>query len=261
MSLQYRQGGTRYRNRAVYTYRRVGRAPSRRRRDQRNHLFYPSSRITPAMRPTSRRVGTIKGKPFPMKLNTKLTVLERKGLVSALTPTFSYVYRPSSYFDFDPGVGGQTFGGYGTLSTIYDRYRVLAFKYICTFCNLESDSITITCEALADSSTPPSGTAVDYTEHAIESGDYAKWTTLDAKGGTGAKKTISGFIRVQSVWGTPEVKTDAGWAGIAGGNPSANTWLRITAYRNNGIALTNGVQMTMSLTSLGYWDEKNDLVS
>jgi len=222
--------------------------------------YVPTSYLSrKANRPT-RRQGMIKGSPFPQKLNTTLTVLERNGLISALTPAFSKVYRPTSYFDFDPAVGGQTFGGYGVLAQIYDRYRVLAFKVDITFINLESDSVTCTIEAIGDAVQPPSGTATDYTEYAIESSNFFRKVILGPTS-SAPKAQVSMFTKCLAVWGTPEVSTDAAFAAAAGTSPQSNTWLRISAYRNNGVALTVGVQYVMKLTSYGYWDEKIDLIA
>lgn len=210
---------------------------------------------------STRRQGIVRGHPFPQKLRTQLTVLERNGLASGVTAGQAIIYRPTSYFDFDPAVGGQTFGGYGVLANIYDRYRVLAFRYIITFINLEAYSVTVTTEAIADTSTPGSGTTVDYTEFAIEAANYARSTQLAPNGSGGSMKTLSMLVKTRSVWGTPEVFTDAAYAANAGANPAANTWLRVAAYMNNGQPLAIGVQFTMKLTSYGYWDEKNDLIS
>lgn len=196
--------------------------------------------------------------PFPPKMRTRLTINYVSGLTSAVTAVNSVVYRPTSYFDFDPAVGGPSFGGYTQYAAMYNRYRVLAFKYSVHFTNLEADTVIVSCQALTDAiggGTPPTGTATDYTEPAIENNAMlSRWTTL---GPTAAspQRTLKGFIKSKTVWSTPEVYNDASWAANAGASPVANTWLRIAARRANGSALSTGIQFVLKVTSYGYWDQ------
>lgn len=243
----------------------LGRFPKRRifggRKVRRSRRVYRPHGVMATQRPLStRRTGTVRGTPFPQKLRTRLTALDREGLISASTAVHSRVYRPTSYFDFDPAVGGQTFGGYNNLASLYDRYRVLAWRAVVTFTNLETTSVTVSLEAIADTSTPGSGTATDYTEYAVESGNWSKYCTLAPNGSGGSTKTLTLYANCYKIWGTPEVYNDSIFAANAGASPSANTWLRIAGYKNDLSSMATGVQFTMKLTSFGYWDEKNDLV-
>lgn len=208
---------------------------------------------------SSRNVGIMSAYPFPQKMYTTLQIVEHNGLISGLTSVASLVYRPTSYFDFYPAVGGPSFGGYATYAGMYDRYRVLAFKYKCTFTNLEADSITVSVQAIADTSTPSSGTAADFTESAIEN-IYGKYTTLGPVTANPVR-TISGYVNCTRLWGTPEVRNDTVWAATTSSSPTANSWLRIAALRNNGATLATGVQFTLVVKSYGVWDERIDKTS
>lgn len=223
-------------------------------------VWAPRSRTRGRPIVNTKAVGNIRGHPFPNKLRTGLTILHRNGLISALTATNSVVFRPTSYFDFDPAVGGPSFGGYTQLALIYDRYRVLAFKVVIDWVNLETDGVTVSAEAIADSTTPPTGTATDYTEHAIESANWSRNMTLGPVSAN-PKGRMKMFVKTTKVWGSPDPATDSAFAANAGSSPAANTFLRLAAYRNNGNNLATGVQFTIKCKSYGYWDEKNDLVA
>lgn len=187
-------------------------------------------------------------------MRTKLKVLQNVGLISALTSSHALVYRPTSYFDVDPAVGGASFAGYTFYSGAYGRYRVTSFKYRATFVNLEATAAIVSCQAIASSATPATGTAVDYTEYAVEN-DYGKYAVC-APTTSSPEKVITGYIDCQKLWGTPEVKTDNDWAGAVGGSPAVNSWLRIAAHMANNANMTTGVQVILEIESYGYWDEK-----
>lgn len=203
----------------------------------------------------NKNVATLYTYPFPAKIKTKLKVLQNIGLISALTSSSALVYRPSSYFDVDPAVGGASFAGYTFYASQYGRYRVTAFKYKASFVNLESTSVLVSCHAIPDDGTPASGTATDFTEYAVEN-DWAHYAVCPPTTST-PEKVLTGYVDCQKLWGTPETKTDAAWAGSTGGNPSANSWLRIAAHMANNNNLTVGVQCILEIESYGYWDMKN----
>lgn len=201
-------------------------------------------------------VATMYTYPLPQKMNTRLKViLNNLGLISALTSSSSLVYRPTSYFDVDPAVGGPSFAGYTFYASVYGAYRVLAFKYKATFLNLETDGVLVSCQAIASSATPGSGTATDYTEPAIEN-DYGKYALVGPTAAT-PEKVITGYVNCTKLWGRPEAKTAPEWAGSTGSNPTVNSWLRIAAKRINGGNLATGCQCVLEIESYGYWDTKN----
>lgn len=232
------------------------RIPYKSKKKVRNMRTTGPRRIVPR---NNRNVNFMRSWPFPQRLFTQLAIVEHNGLISALTGVASLVYRPTSYFDFYPAVGGPSYGGYSTYAAMYDRYRVLAFKYTCIFTNLEADSVTVSCQAIADTSTPPSGTATDYTENAIEN-IYGKFRVLSPTA-SNPTQVIKGYVNCSKLWGTPETKTDTNWASTSGSNPTANSWLRVAALRNNGAALATGVQFLLRVKSYGYWDERIDKTS
>lgn len=200
-------------------------------------------------------VATLYAYPIPDKIRTRLKVLINVGLTSALTSSSALIYRPTSYFDVDPALGGASFAGYTYFASAYSRYRVTSFKYKATFVNLESVAVVVGCQAIGQTATPNSGTASNFTEYAVEN----EWGQYSICGPTTSqpKEVITGYVDCQKVWGTPEVKTAPEWAATAGGNPVANTWLRIAANMPNGANLTNGVQCVLEFESFGYWMEKN----
>lgn len=202
----------------------------------------------------SRNVATIMTFPLPPKMRTKLKLIQSTGLISSLTSSHSLVFRPTSYFDVDPLVGGSSFAGYTFYSSVYGRYRVTSFKYKATFMNLEATGVIVGCQAIASSSTPVTGTAVDQTEYAAEN-DYGQIAVCAPTTST-PEKVLTGYVDCQKIWGTPEVLTDNDWAGATGGSPPVNTWLRISAHMANNAAMTIGVQLILELESYGYWDQK-----
>lgn len=206
----------------------------------------------------NRAVTTVMQYPFPPKMRTRLTINVVNGLLSALTAVNSIVYRPTSYFDIDPALGGPSYGGYTQYAAMYNRYRVLAFKYTIRWTNLESDTVIVSAQALTDASgggAPPSGTAADYTEPAIENNaQLSRWTTLGPVAAS-PQRVLKGFVKAKTVWATPEVYTGTEWASNTGTSPVANTWLRLAARRANNAAMTTGVQFIMKITAYGYWDQ------
>lgn len=214
------------------------------------------ARTTPKTKTRSNRnVTTISTFPLPQKLRTKLRIIHSTGLISALTASSALVFRPTSYFDFDPAVGGPSFAGYTFYSSAYGRYRVTSFRYKATFVNLEATSAIVGCQAIADSSTPSSGTAVDFTEFASEN-DYGQ-IAVCAPTTSSPEKVLTGYVDCKKLWGTPEALTDNDWSGATGVSPSVNSWLRISAHMANNAAMTIGVQAILEVESFGYWDMKD----
>lgn len=200
----------------------------------------------------NRAVATIRANPFPQKMRTTLAITHRTGLISALTSSHAEVIAPSSYFDIVPTVGGPSFGGFGTYAAMYSRYRVLAFRYKIDFMNLEPDAVIVTAQSIASSTTPVTGTAVDWTETAMEN-VYGQYRVLGSVTGNG-RATMKGFVNIAKLWGTPEVYTDNDWSGTSGTSPAVNSWLRVAAHKANNAAMTIGVQVIIQLKSYGYWD-------
>lgn len=198
---------------------------------------------------------TLYAYPIPDKIRTRLKVLQNIGLISALTSSSALVYRPTSYFDVDPAIGGASFAGYTYFASAYNRYRVTGFKYKATFVNLESTSVLVGCQAIGQVAQPNSGTAADYTEYAVEN----EWGQYRVCGPTTAqpKEIIEGWVDCVKLWGTPEARTSAPWASNIGTSPAANSWLRISAHSANNANLTIGVQCILEIESYGYWMEKN----
>jgi len=192
--------------------------------------------------------------PLPQKIITKLKVLQNVGLISALTSSNALVFRPTSYFDVDPLVGGASFAGYTHYAGVYARYRVYAFRYKATFINLEATGAIVGCQAIPAVTTPATGTATDQTEFASEN-EYGQ-IAVCAPTASSPEKVLTGFVRTKDLWGTPEALTDNDWAGAVGGSPAANSWLRISAHMANNAAMTIGVQVILEIESYGYWDQK-----
>jgi len=203
---------------------------------------------------SNKNVSTINSYPLPMKMNTKLRVLQNVGLISALTSSNALVYRPTSYFDVDPAVGGASFAGYSFYASVYARYRVTGFKYKVTFVNLEATAAIVSCQAIPAVATPATGTATDQTEFAAEN-EYGQ-IAVCAPTTSSPEKVLTGYINCKKLWGTPETLTDNDWAGAVGASPAANSWLRIAAHMANNAAMTIGVQVIMEIESYGYWDQK-----
>jgi len=202
---------------------------------------------------------TVLSYPMPQRCNTQLIVTVNDGLISSITSSHALVYRPTSYFDVDPAVGGGSFAGYAFFAGMYSRYRVTGFSYECTFTNLQAQSVMVGCQAIPSSTTPATGTAVDNTEPADEN-EYGVTAILAPTSAT-PTRTLRGYVNCQKLWGTPEVKTDNDWSAAVGTSPSVNSWLRISAHMLNNASMTVGVQFHLKIKSYGYWDQKNpDLV-
>jgi len=212
------------------------------------------------VRKNTSNVATLMSYPMPQKCRTQLKFREDIGLISALTSSSSSVFRPTSYFDADPVIGGGTFSGYTFFASMYGRYRVTSFSYKATFVNLENTSVIVSCQAIASGLTPGSGTATDYTEAAVEN-DYGQYE-ICAPAASSPKQVITGYVDCVKLWGTPEAKTAEGWGSQTGTSPGANSWLRVAAHMANNLPMTVGVQCILELQSYGYWDEKvADVVS
>jgi len=202
---------------------------------------------------------TVMSYPMPQKCSTQLTISFSDGLISALTSSHALVYRPTSYFDVDPVVGGGSYAGYAFFAGMYSRYRVTGFAYEVTFTNLQAQSVMVGCQGIPSVTTPNVGTATDYTEMAAEN-EFGTSTILAPTSAT-PTRTLKGYINTTRLWGTPEVKTDNDWAGAVGASPAANSWLRISAHMLNNAAMTIGVQFHVKIKAYGYWDQKNpDLI-
>lgn len=194
--------------------------------------------------------------PMPMRANTQLVFNDTNGLISALTAVNAKVYQPSSYFDPDPDVASTSdYGGFTFFSSMYSRYRVLAFKYTVIWTNLEATAVRVSCQAIPASVTPTEGTATDWTEPAIEN-PYGKYFVLSPTAASPTKK-LSGYVNCTKLWGTPEARYDTGWAGTATTSPGVNSFLRLAAYKLDGSALSVGVQFNIRVKAYGYWDQKN----
>lgn len=220
-------------------------------------VYNGKKRMYRKYKPNIRNTVTIHAHPIPQKMFTQLVCVTSNGLIDALLSFNSKVYRPTSYFDLDPDVGGPTFGGYNTFAAIYSRYRVLAFKYTIAWVNLQSDGVLVSAQAIPSTATPSE--LSEATEPAIEN-EYGQWRLL---GPTAAGNPVymKGYVNCTKIWGTPEVKTESAWAGSVGGSPSANTWLRLGATRINNSAISTGVQFTLRIKSYGYWDQRTDLTT
>jgi hypothetical protein len=191
--------------------------------------------------------------PFPHKMWTVLRCYTVNGLIDAVFSINSKVYRPSSYFDIDPDVGGPSYGGYATFAAMYGRYRVLYYDYEIKWCNLQSDGVVVGCYPIASTSTPSESIANANPETAEEN-SMGKTHLL---GPVSAEPTfvMKGRVDAETLWGTHEVATDALWAADIGTSPTQNSWLMLTAERINGTSLALGAQYALTLTAHGYWEE------
>jgi len=138
---------------------------------KRQPAFYGKYPTAKRQKKNNSNVVTLMSYPMPQKCRTQLHFLAYPGLISALTDSHSLVYRPTSYYDVDPAVGGGSYAGYTFFASQYGRYRVTGFRYRVTFINLETTAVAVGCQAIASQATPASGTAADYVEAASEN-DY-----------------------------------------------------------------------------------------
>lgn len=182
------------------------------------------------------------------------------GLIDAVLAGANKVYQPTSYYDLDPDVGGPSFGGYSFYASLYNRYRVTHFDYEIEWSNLEADSVMVSALAIPASSTP-SELFSAYNPEVAKENNFSRAFLLGPKGGSQATRTMRGSVSCEAVWGTPEVLTDAGWAAGVGTSPSINTFLMLSAWRINGTALALGAQFVLTITSVGYWDQKSNPTS
>jgi hypothetical protein len=197
--------------------------------------------------------------PFPQRMNTSLKIYTVNGLLDAVLSINSKVYRPTSYFDIEPDVGGPSYAGYSTYAAMYSRYRVTSFDYEIEWCNLQSDAVMVAAYPIASSSTPSEVATSAYPELAIEN-NFAKYRLIGPTSATPITR-MRGSVNCRRLWGTPEVLDDNDWAGGVGTSPTVNTWLMLTAQRINGAAFSTGVQYTLTIVAHGYWDEKTNVVS
>lgn len=202
---------------------------------------------------------TIPMYPTPPKMFTQLVVNHQFTQNSSSTNYVSSVFRPTSYYDVDPSIGGPSFGGYTVFSTMYGRYRVLAFKYAVTFTNLEAFPIVVSTEAIASNVTPSTGTVSDYVESAIEN-QYGHSATLSPIS-SNPIRILKGYVNCMKLWGCPEAKTDSLWGASVGSNPVNNSWLRLATRSATGVNLANGVNIQLRIKSYGYFDNRYDLTS
>lgn len=198
--------------------------------------------------------------PYPPKMRTALVINTSSSLYDAVNQNVAKVYRPTSYFDIDPSLGGPSYGGYTTLASMYARYRVIAFKYTLTLVNKGTDPILVSTQAIASTAQPDESGAVNYVEHAIEN-PYGRYTTLGQNTGAGNVRVLKGYVNAKALWATPEVKTDSSWASLTGNSPSANVWLRIAAKSLTGTSLTNGFVYNLRIKAYGYWDQRIDVTN
>ena len=203
-------------------------------------------------------IGRIQGIGTPMKFFTSLKIRTQGGLLDAALAGASKVYRPTSYFDLEPDVGGGSFGGYAFYAAGYGRYRVLSFDYKISLNNLQSDACQFGVYPIPSGTTPSELYSTNNVEVASEN-PYGKVVLLGPTGGV-STALVTGHVDCVKVWGTPEAATAEGWAGITGSSPSANTWLLLTAERLNLTALSTGVQYVLELVAHGYWDSRTTLV-
>lgn len=209
--------------------------------------------------PTRYEESSVLQYPVPHRLWTVLRCRTVNGLIDAVLSISSKVYRPTSYFDIDPDVGGPSYAGYTFYASAYGRYRVLKYDYVVEWSNLQSDGVSVGVYPIADTATP-SELATSANPELASENSMGK-TMLLGPVGSVSTGTIRGSILASKVWGTPEVETEASWAALTGGSPAANTWLMLTAERINGSALSTGAQFVLTVTAHGYWDQRVNLTS
>jgi len=197
--------------------------------------------------------------PLPHKMWTQLRCHTVNGLLDAVLAGATKVYRPTSYFDIDPDVGGPSYGGYAFWASAYGRYRVTEYDYEIRWCNLQSDAVAVGVYPISDDSTP----SELYSTNNVEVADENSLGQITLLGPTAANPTRvqRGTVLAEVVTGSPETWTDLAWAADVGSSPTVNTWLVLTANRINQAALSTGVQYTLTLTAKGYWNQRLSQVS
>lgn len=146
------------------------------------------------------------------------------GAVSANVFRFNSVYDP----DFT-GVGA-TASGYGQLSALYGRYRVLSAKFTAQFVN--TGSAPLTCFMVVN---PVNTVGVNIVS--ILQQRFVWSSSIAASTGSGTiKHTLGG--RVATFYGVPErqVRDEDDFAAVTGANPNNGVFCHIGAYADGAAA-------------------------
>lgn len=141
------------------------------------------------------------------------------------------VFRMNSVYDPDLTGTGASASGYGQLSALYGRYRVLSAKATIEIVNL-STATPLTVFAVVN---PVTTVGINIAQILAQ---RFVWTTgLATVNGTGAvKHTLSAPI--SKVYGVPnsQVRTEDDFAAITGTNPNNGVYLHVGGYANGGSA-------------------------
>lgn len=155
---------------------------------------------------------------------------------SGSTPVWR-IYRTNSLYDPYYAVGGtQPYGFDQLCPTLYNQYRVVAFKITVTFMN-DTDNIYY-----VSMSNTPSLTSPSNIKGMIED-ENSQCKILGSKGSNQAIVTLSSYRTVASVFGVPKstVTGDDLYHGDGSNNPAYTSYAHIGAQPHNSAVLGSDV--------------------
>jgi len=164
-------------------------------------------------------------------------------------------YRPTSFYDVDPSVGGTTIVGYTLWSSVYQYYRVRSFNFKFTATNADAFGYQMQCLPLQLD--PGANNSTAYSTWKMN--EYCKSAQLSDKGGSPDTKTIVNRVNCRQFVGDKTQAVDDNYASAFGTSPSNNIYMPAGIYSpaNNFV---NGCQSIITcLLRVEMW-ERTDLL-
>jgi hypothetical protein len=153
-------------------------------------------------------------------------------------------FRPSSAFDVDPVLGGTVMPGFSTYATLYARYRMVKFKCVVTFVNLESFPVDV----IVFPSNFDLG--ANYTQVQSQfSNSFARFKMLSPTGGMDRCVIHSPWLTAAKLNGDDGTMFDDSYASVVTTSPTNNTFINIAVWSGNSNTLNKGVATEITITT------------
>lgn len=170
--------------------------------------------------------------------------------ILALSPAATSIayntYRANSVYDPDFTGVGTTASGYGTMATLYNRYRVLRVSI-----TLNATSASTLPGTLFVIATPLNTVGTSYS--AIMSQKYVWTRQLSCVNASGVSHRLA--FPVERIYGTTRaaVLAEDDFAAITGTSPNNVVFLHVGVYNNTGTAFTTQIQCMLRFSFLVEW--------
>jgi len=162
-------------------------------------------------------------------------------------------FSANGLYDVDPIVGSTTAIGFGELTALYKRFRVLSYHYEFSIVNIDTVPLYI---YITNTNFDLGATFNQHYDYARNA--FGKVRVLAVTG----KNTmmIRGSLSVRQIFGGNVTGSDQ-FYGTDSANPTNLVFLGIAAQTATGVAISTGVSVQLTLTCFAQFFERKALTS